>query len=127
MHVHAIARQLGHEAVGDGLIQLHVPSQDPGELDVGHAQDGLAGVDEGVGVVVRVDHVVVAVRCACKTRAGIRTQAGRQTGRQTYERTRTRVHTQTHARTHTHVCVCVCVCVRACVRACVCVCVCVCV
>jgi len=63
--VDAITLQLVEESVGQVLADLSLTGQDPGEFDVRHAQDGLAGIDESVVVVVGVDHVVLAVWGSC--------------------------------------------------------------
>jgi len=59
--VDAISLELGHQFVDGGLRQRGVPGEDPGELDVGNSQDGLARVDEREVVIISVDHVVLAI------------------------------------------------------------------
>ena len=59
--VHIVTRQLVDEAFADLVVQGHVSGQDPGELDVGQAAYRGAGVDQSVGVVVSVEHPVLAV------------------------------------------------------------------
>lgn len=65
--VDAEGSQLPLQTVGDRCSQGHVAGQDPRELEAGQPQDGLTGVDQGVGLVVGVHHPVGRVRRAYQT------------------------------------------------------------
>ena len=62
VHVDPPVPQQVHEAVRGGRGQLGLAGQNPGGFDVCEPQQTAAGIDQGVVVVVRLDHPVGAVR-----------------------------------------------------------------